>query len=125
VAVDAAWDEFQNRPTCGLSANYWLTGATGSASGSLDLLMTTHWQSQWHTGTTHWQSQWHMGNMHWHSQWHAGKLHFQAIAQADGMCFAVDFDIDVVVADAIYLALDLADGEFFAFVDFQHFVGGA
>jgi len=32
-----------------------------------------------------------------------GVLHFQTIAQADGMGFAVDFDIDVVVADAIYL----------------------
>ena len=47
-----------------------------------------------------------------------GKLHFQIIAEADGMGFAVDFDIDVVVADAIYLALDLTDGKFFAFVDF-------
>jgi len=34
------------------------------------------------------------------------------------MGFAVDFDIDVVQADAIYLSLDLADGEFFAFMDF-------
>jgi hypothetical protein len=55
----------------------------------------------------------------------AERLHFQAAAQADGMGFAVDFDFDVVVADAIYLALDLSDGEFFAFMDFQGFVGGA